>query len=74
MKLIILMLGLLGMGGCGRVYNTVATCDNGFTKEAESMYIDKGTLVWGYPTSVYKIPEGVTCVLTHRRLDSESNY
>jgi hypothetical protein len=74
MKLITLMLVLFGTFGCDRVYNTVATCDNGFTKEAESMYIDKGTLVWGYPTSVYKIPDGVTCVLTHRRLDDESNY
>jgi hypothetical protein len=74
MKLITIMLALLSIVACNRVYNTVATCDNGFTKEAESMYIDKGTLVWGYPTSVYKIPDGVTCVLTHRRLDGESNY
>jgi hypothetical protein len=55
-------------------YTTVATCDNGFTKEAESLYTDKGLIKWSSPTTVYKIPEGVTCVITHKRLDNKSSY
>jgi uncharacterized protein YceK len=73
MKLITLILILLSMAGCTSTYTTIATCDNGFTKEVESLYIDKGTIVWGYPTSVYKIPDGVTCVLTRRKLNNESD-
>jgi hypothetical protein len=73
MKLVTLILVLLSISGCQN-YTTVATCDNGFTKEAESLYTDKGLIKWSSPTTVYKIPEGVTCVITHKRLDDKSSY
>jgi hypothetical protein len=73
MKLVILILVLLSIVGCKNTYITVATCNNGFTKESENLLIDKDTLIWNYPTAVYKIPDGVTCVITHRKLDNENN-
>jgi hypothetical protein len=73
MKLVTLMLVLLSMAGCKGTYTTIATCDNGFTKESESLYTDKGLIKWCSPTTVYKIPDGVTCVITRRRLDDENN-
>lgn len=73
MKILALILILFTMTGCKSTTVTTATCDNGFTKEAEWLSIDKDTFRWGYPLSVYKIPDGVTCTITQRKLDNESN-
>lgn len=73
MKILALILTLFTMTGCKSVTTTIATCDNGFTKESESLLIDKDILRWGYPLSVYKIADGVTCTITQRELDNESN-
>ena len=73
MKLVIIVMAALVTLGCEPVTTITATCDNGFIQEAERLHIDKDTLVWRYPYTVYKIPDGVTCVVTHRRLDNEDN-
>jgi hypothetical protein len=71
MKIFAPIVALLTITGCKPVTITTATCDNGFTKEAEWLNTDKDTIKWRYPVSIYKIPDGVTCVITHKRSDDD---
>jgi uncharacterized protein YceK len=71
MKTFALIVTLFAITGCKPVITTTATCDNGFAKEAEWLSTDKDTIRWGYPVSIYKIPDGVTCVIAHKRSNDD---
>jgi hypothetical protein len=66
LPLVILMSLLAAVTGCKRTYTPVVTCDNGFVKEANTIYIENSTVISKHPTTVYTIPHGVTCVRTYK--------
>jgi hypothetical protein len=66
LPLVILIPLLATVTGCERTYTPVVTCDNGFSKEGNSLFIKNDTVVSRYPITVYKIPDGVTCVRTYK--------
>jgi hypothetical protein len=66
LPLVILITLLATVGGCKQPYTPIVTCDNGFVKEANTIYIENSTVVSKHPTTVYTIPQGVTCVRTYK--------
>jgi hypothetical protein len=71
LPLVILIILLATVAGCKRTYTPVVTCDNGFTKESSTVFIENGTVVSKHPTTVYTIPHGVTCVRTYKEKPNE---
>jgi hypothetical protein len=69
LPLVILMTLLATTAGCIQPYTPIVTCDNGFVKEAKTVYIENNTVVSKHPTTVYTIPHGVTCVRTYKEID-----
>ena len=56
-KLFVTVFLMFTLVGCSNTFTV--NCDNGFTRTGFGIYIDKGIVYW--KTSVYKIPDGVTC-------------
>jgi hypothetical protein len=71
LPLVILITLLATVTGCKRTYTPVVTCDNGFTKESSTVFIDNDAVRSRHPTTVYKIPDGVTCVRTYKEKPNE---
>jgi hypothetical protein len=47
----------------------IVTCNNGFMKEGNSLRVDNDSIVSKHPQSVYKIPDGVTCVKSYKEIE-----
>ena len=59
-RLFITVFLIISLVGCCNTSTVI--CDNGFTHTERGTYINKGIVYW--KSSLYKIPEGVTCTRT----------